>query len=401
MSKRRPSGDGMVRKRDDGRWEGRIVVGHKANGDSIFRYIYADTQKELTAKLRQNIDAYQGANLTEQSRMTLSEWLEQWLADVAGAIRPSTLDSYQGYAANYLKPYLGGKQIAQITPEDIQKLYRTLRERGRVREHPQYGKRLSDSTIRSVHAMLHQAMAAAEQAHLILQNPTEKVTAPKAAPTQKRILNDEQLERFMEEIRKDALWHDFFYTELTTGLRRGEICGLRWEDFDEESGTLNIRRTVQRQKGVGLTAGDTKTYAGARKIILPPSTAQLLRERKVMAFSPWIFPDLFHPEQPTNPTAAYGRMKVLLKQAGLPSIRFHDLRHTFATHALASGVDVKTLSGILGHTNASFTLDTYTHVTGDMQKRAAEIVGGFLTEILGEEMTPWQNAESPVAAASA
>lgn len=401
MSKRRPSGNGMVRKRDDGRWEGRIVVGHKQNGDSIFRYIYADTQKELTTKLRQNIDAYQGANLTEQSRMTLSEWLEQWLADVAGAIRPSTLDSYQGYAANYLKPYLGGKQIAQITPEDIQKLYRTLRERGRVREHPQYGKRLSDSTIRSVHAMLHQAMAAAEQAHLILQNPTEKVTAPKAAPTQKRILNDEQLERFMEEIRKDAFWHDFFYTELTTGLRRGEICGLRWEDFDEESGTLNIRRTVQRQKGVGLTAGDTKTYAGTRKIVLPPSTAQLLRERKVMAFSPWIFPDLLHPEQPTNPTAAYGRMKILLKQAGLPSIRFHDLRHTFATHALASGVDVKTLSGILGHTNASFTLDTYTHFTGDMQKRAAEIVGGFLTEILGEEMTPWQNAESPVAAASA
>lgn len=133
----------------------------------------------------------------------------------------------------------------------------------------------------------------------------------------------------MEEIRKDALWHDFFYTELTTGLRRGEICGLRLEDFDEESGTLNNRRTVQRQKGVGLTARDTKTYAGTKKMILPPSTAQLLRERKVMAFSPWIFPDLLHPEQPTNPTAAYGRMKALLKQAGLPSIRFHDLRHPY------------------------------------------------------------------------
>lgn len=290
---------------------------------------------------------------------------------MAGAIRPSTLDSYQGYAANYLKPYLGGKQIAQITPEDIQKLYRTLWERGRVREHPQYGKRLSDSTIRSVHAMLHQAMAAAEQAHLILQNPTEKVAVPKAALTQKRILNDEQLERFMEEIRKDALWHDFFYTELTTGLRRGEICGLRLEDFDEESGTLNNRRTVQRQKGVGLTARDTKTYAGTKKMILPPSTAQLLRERKVMAFSPWIFPDLLHPEQPTNPTAAYGRMKALLKQAGLPSIRFHDLRHTFATNALEHGMDIKTLSTIIGHVSSATTLNVYAHVTDDMKKDAA------------------------------
>jgi integrase len=93
-------------------------------------------------------------------------------------------------------------------------------------------------------------------------------------------------------------------------------------------------------------------------------------------------------------------MKALLKDADLPSIRFHDLRHTFATHALSSGVDAKTLSGILGHTKASFTLDTYTHVTGDMQKQAAKIVGGFLTDILGEELAPWQNAENQAAAAS-
>jgi integrase len=93
-------------------------------------------------------------------------------------------------------------------------------------------------------------------------------------------------------------------------------------------------------------------------------------------------------------------MKALLKQAGLPSIRFHDLRHTFATHALTSGVDAKTLSGILGHTNASFTLDTYTHVTGDMQKQAAHVVGNFLEDILGEEMIPWENGENPVPAVS-
>ncbi len=401
MAKRRPSGDGMVRKRDDGRWEGRIVMGHKENGSSIFRYVYADTQKELTAKLRQSIEVYQGVDLTEQSKMALSEWLAQWLEDVAGTIRPSTLESYHGYTINYIKPYLGDKKIAQITPEDVRKLYRILKEKGRVREHPKYGRHLSDSTIHSVHAMLHQAMAAAEQAHLILQNPTEKVTAPKAAPPPKQILNDEQLERFKTAIQTDALWYDFFYTELTTGLRRGEICGLRWEDFNETDGTLKVSRTVQRQKDVGLKVGDTKTYAGTRKIVLPPSAARLLRERKGTAISPWIFPDPLHPERPTNPSAAYSRMKALLKQAGLPSIRFHDLRHTFATHALASGVDVKTLSGILGHTNASFTLDTYTHVTGDMQKRAAEIVGGFMTEIFGEEMKPWQNAESQAAAASA
>ena len=107
----------------------------------------------------------------------------------------------------------------------------------------------------------------------------------------------------------------------------------------------------------------------------------------------WIFPNPMKPEHPTRPSAAYERTKVLLKQAGLPELRFHDLRHTFAAHALASGVDAKTLSGILGHTKASFTLDTYTHVTGDMHRNAAEIVGDFMTELLGEEMEPWQSSE--------
>lgn len=109
MAKRRPSGDGMVRKREDGRWEGRIVIGHKANGDSIFRYIYADTQKELTAKLRQNIDIYQGIDLTEQSRMTLAEWLNQWLEQMSITLRPSTLEHYRKDLTNHVTPYLGTK----------------------------------------------------------------------------------------------------------------------------------------------------------------------------------------------------------------------------------------------------------------------------------------------------
>ena len=194
----------------------------------------------------------------------------------------------------------------------------------------------------------------------------------------------------MKAIAEDEIWHDFFYTELTTGLRRGEICGLKWEDFDEVVGTLKVCRTVYRETGGGLTAGDTKTYAGTRRIVLPASTAAVLSERKESALSEWIFPNPLKPEQPTNPGSAYRRLKVLLKRAGLPNIRFHDLRHTFATHALASGVDVKTLSGILGHTRAAFTLDTYTHTTGDMQKRASEVVGDFLTDIFGEELRPWE-----------
>ena len=378
MAKRRPSGDGMVRKRDDGRWEGRIVVGHKKNGDSIFHYVYAPTQKELSAKLRQHIDSYQGADLTEQSRMTLSEWLDKWLEDMADTLRPNTLRNYRSYIENHVRPSLGDKQLTRITPKDVQRFYEKLNDT------------LASGTVRRIHTTLHGALKAAQQAHLIASNPTEQITAPRFSYRAKQVLTDEQLDVFMRVIAEDEIWHDFFYTELTTGLRRGEICGLKWEDFDEVSGTLKICRTVYREDGGGLTTGDTKTNAGTRKVVLPGSTVTVLRERKKSALTEWIFPNPLKPEQSVNPGSAYRRLKILLKRAGLPNIRFHDLRHTFATHALASGVDVKTLSGILGHTRAAFTLDTYTHTTGDMQKRASEVVGDFLTDIFGEELRPWE-----------
>ena len=155
-----------------------------------------------------------------------------------------------------------------------------------------------------------------------------------------------------------------------------------WTDFDEKKGTLSIRRTLHSKTGGGYYVGDTKTSAGRRIITLPPSTVQLLAERKKKSISQWIFHNPIRPEDPVMPHSGYKRMKKLMKEAGLPNMRFHDLRHTFATHALTSGVDAKTLSGILGHTKTSFTLDTYTHVTGDMHRKASEIVGGFMEDFM-------------------
>ena len=383
MAKRRLAGDGMVRKRDDGRWEGRIVVGHKENGDSIFRYLYADTQKELTAKLHQNIQAYRGVELTEASKLTLAEWLDRWLDErMAGTIRSRTLEGYRRNINSHVKPYLGQKQLTKIRPADLKNLYALLQERGKIAKGRGYGSGLAPVTVRGIHTILHHALKAAAEEGLLPSNPADQVTPPRISSRPKGILNNEQLDTLMTAIRQDELWHDFFYTELTTGLRRGELCGLKWEDFDSEAGTLKICRTVLPQKGGGLMEGDPKTYAGKRTILLPHSTAQLLRERKRTALTEWIFPDLLRPENPTHPGSAYRQLKKLLSEAGLPDIRFHDLRHTFATHALAGGVDAKTLSGILGHTKASFTLDTYAHVTGDMQRRAAKVVGNFIQDIL-------------------
>ena len=384
MAKRRPSGDGMVRKRDDGRWEGRIVVGHKNNGEPIYKYVLAKTQSELVQKLHDKIEMYRDADLSEDCNMTLSEWLDKWLYEyVAITIRPSTLYGYEMMVKNQIKPHLGNRPLSALTTNEIQKFYVTIKKQGRVHTDRTHGKELADSMVRKIHLILHESLDMAAQQRLIVSNPTNGTTIPKNNYKEKQILNDEQLNRFMEVIKSDEKWYDFFYTEITTGLRKGEICGLKWEDFDESGGKLKIKRSVGRLKNGVLPIGDTKTETGTREIILPPSTIELLKKRKENAVGDWIFPNFHKPEEPINPQSAYTHLKVLLKQAELPLIRFHDLRHTFATHAIAGGVDAKTLSGILGHTNASFTLDTYTHVTTDMQKSAAKIVGNFMDEIIG------------------
>ena len=333
MAKRRPSGDGMVRKRGDGRWEGRIVVGHKKNGTPIFQHAYAHTQKELTEKLHQNIERYQDVELTEDSRMTLGEWLDRWLTDYKeNTVRPGTLAGYRSCIENYIKPQLGGKQVSLVTSQDVQKLYRKLKENGRVREHPRLGSTLSDTTINRLHAIFHQAMEDALHAHIIAKNPTVGATVPKASHAPKRVLTDRELDTFLDTVRKDRIWGDFFYVELTTGLRRGEICGLMWQDFDARNGVLQVRRTLHNRKlGVDML-GKTKTRSGERTIVLPRSTAEILRRRKENAITQWIFPDPVRPELPLSPNCAYTHMKAILHKAGLPDIRFHDLRHPYVKH---------------------------------------------------------------------
>ena len=304
-------------------------------------------------------------------------------------LRESTARGYRSDIRKHIEPALGSKMLRSITQRDVQKFYNAL---GRKTYKAGDGteRNLSEATVRGVHMLLHEIMEAAVLSRLIVNNPTEGTVIPKLNRKPMNILNEEQLDRFMEAIRAEPLWYDFFYTEITTGLRRGEICGLKWCDFDEESGTLKVCRSIHAAPGGALEVGETKTEKGTRTILLPPSTLHVLKERRKTAMTEWIFPSLLEPEKPTSPSAAYHRLKAILKGAGLPDIRFHDLRHTFATHAMRSGVDAKTLSGILGHTNASFTLDTYTHVTSDMQKNAANIVGGFMEELFGKELKPWQ-----------
>lgn len=394
MANKRPNGEGTVRKRVDGRWEGTIVVGHKENGKPIYKSVFAKTQKELMPKLRKLIDDYKGVELTEESGMTVREWLDKWMKEyVEPKLRPSTIHGYRRQC-KVISEYIGDKPVKLLTTADCQRMYNKYKKSGRKNNVAELGTEVADSTVRRLHMMFHEAMDAAQRRRLIASNPTEGTEVPGCNYKEMSVLNEEQLEKYMEAIKMDPVWHDFFYLELTSGLRLGEICGLKWEDFDEKKGTLKIQRSIGRTvSGKNVTVGDPKTEKGKRTIKLPDSTFQVLLRRKEKYKGDWVFPSIKYPGKPVAPSGAYHRHKQILQDLELPSIRFHDLRHTFATHALKSGVDAKTLSGILGHTNASFTLDTYTHVTNEMQFRASEIVGDFMEEILGKDLMPWLEEE--------
>lgn len=382
LSKKRPSGDGLIRKRNDGRWEGRIIVGQKQDGKFIYRSVFAKTQKELLPKLAELRLRYNGVELTEESAVTLGEWLDRWMSEYKqGVLRASTYARYCSDIKNHIAPHIGQKKLTQVRSSDIQKLYNALSGQG-----------LASATVRGVHMILHSALACAVREGLLPKDPTEGASPPKIQRKEKRVLSKSEIGIFMKQLEGDAFWNDLFYTALLTGMRRGELCGIRWEDFDEQKGTLKVARSIEYVHGK-LVIGETKTEDSKRVIFLPESLKRMLADKKQKSISEWIFPDLLDLTKPIRPSSAYYKLKSTLKAAGLPDIRFHDLRHTFASHAANSGIAPKTLAEIVGHSKASFTLDTYAHITTDMQRNASNIVTSYLTDILGKELKPWENAK--------
>ena len=373
LAKRRPNGDGMVRKRKDGRWEGRMIAGHKSDGKPVYKSVLAKTQKELISKLNRLKESLDGVELTGEGQTTLSEWLDIWMAEFKSkTLRRSTFGSYETVIEKHIKPTLGKKSLSRITESDVQKLYNGKKEK----------EGLSSSSVRTIHLILHQAMQTAQRRGMITCDPTSAAVLPKRETTCKTVLQKQQIRVLLDSFKEDPVWCDFFKTELMTGMRRGEICGLKWCDFDNCSGALHVCRTIRYEKGE-LIVGETKTSEGNRVIMLPDSIKETLVKRRNYVNDEWIFPNPFVRGVPVNPQSAYNRLQRALRETGLPHIRFHDLRHTFATMAAANGVDPRTLAGVLGHTNASFTLDVYTHVTTEMQKNAAKITEDYVADILG------------------
>ena len=350
MPKRRANGEGNIRKRKDGRWEGRYTVGHDPEtGKAIIKNVLGKTQAEVKEKLKTAIEENVGIDYGKAKSFTVGSWLDVWMENYAKIkLRPSTFKTSQGFLKNHIKPQIGSILLAELTSLDLQKFYKHLLEGGRV----------------------------AMEQKLVNKNPTQGCALPKVEHKEMKTLTADQLSAFFREAKETGVY-ELYYLDLATGLRRGELLGLKWTDVDFDRGILKIQRAISRQNG-RVEEAPLKTKNAYRTLPLSADAIDVLKAQKnKIGGSEWVFPS--PTGGPMSPDSVLHMLQRVLKRAGLPRIRFHDMRHTFATMALQNGVDVKTVSSMLGHYSAGFTLDTYAHVTTDAQLKAAQTMGNILS----------------------
>jgi len=384
MAKKRANGEGNIRKRSDGRWEGRYTAGYDPDtGKRINKNVLGKTQAEVKEKLKAAIEETQELDVSRSEEYTVATWLKTWYDLYAQPnVRLATADRYRLMIDTYTVPRIGKIKLKKLTSRDLQKLYKDLIEHGRVNTKSGHGNPgLSSTTVRSVHLMLHCAFERAVKERLIPRNPTEDCIAPKIQKKEMQILHPEDMKAYLDAARRrDQL--PMFYLELVSGLRKGELVALLWSDLNIENKTISVSKQYVKNPHGEVALSRPKTETSVRQVSIPQEAVDLLiQEHEKHPNTPYMFPspvtgEMYHPDSVVN------LHKKLLKDAGLPHIRFHDLRHTFATMALQNGVDVKTVSAMLGHYDAGFTLRTYTHATRQKQDEAAETMGNFMAQVM-------------------
>ena len=384
MAKKRANGEGSIRKRSDGRWEGRYTVGYDENGKVKMKNVLGKTQAEVKEKLKEKIEEAKVLDVSKSEAYTVGEWAVLWFEIYAKPnIRERTADYYNRYITKHIVPCLGDIKLNKLTGRQIQKIYNDLLDHGRERvSQKEKNPGLSGTYVHGVHVMLHNCLNRAVKERLLVRNPADDVIVPKIDKKEMKILPPEQVKAYLKAASVRGVL-PLFYLELTSGLRKGEIAALLWSDLDVENCTLSVTKQLVSSRDGELKITQPKTATSIRLISLPQETVELLKEEHAKhPLNIYMFPSprtggMYHPDSIVK------LHEKILNDAGIEHLRFHDLRHSFATYTLQSGADVKTLSCMLGHYSAGFTLNTYCHATRDMQADAARKIGGFMSAQTG------------------
>jgi len=373
-ARRRGSGEGSIFQRADGRWCATISIWSSGVGKRRRKTFYGKTKREVQQKLTRAQSQKIDGKLVDGTKQTVAEYLDRWLRDsVRTQNSGATLVRYEGLVRNHIVPNIGGLKLANLGPAHIQGLYAAMERNG-----------ASAQTRKLAHAVIRRALNVARRLRLyVSENPCSAVDAPKPQQPEIQPLTPEQVRHLLKE-SAGSRFHALFVLAVTTGLRQGELFALHWDDIDLEHGTISVRHTLEELNG-NLRLKEPKTAGGRRSVDLPQMAVSALLDRRARMMadghtgSEWVFCN--RKGRPLRKTNFSRRVwKPLRSAAGLPPIRFHDLRHTAATLLLVEGVHPKIVQERLGHANISMTLDTYSHVLPNMQREAAGKLDSLLSD---------------------
>ena len=379
-------------KRGDS-WTAVVDIGpDPVTGKRRRKRVTARTKREVEQQIARLLAEAGKGPLAVSATTTVRDYLARWLDDAGTRLRPSSLRRYQDAIRLYVTPHIGAIPLARLTAADLNRLYAAALDAGRA-----------PATIRLVHNVLHTALSDAVRWDLLARNVADAATPPRKPEPRWTVWDAAQVQAFLAAAADDdleALWR----LAVLTGMRRGELLGLRWEDVDLEHGALFVRQTLVRGAGSRLQRGEPKTAASRRRIALPPSAVASLRRHRARQLAHILAVRPAYDDQglvfatplgaPIHPNTLYARFAALIAKAKLPPIRFHDLRHTHASLLLAAGVHPKIVQERLGHGSIALTLDLYSHVSADLQERAAQALDAALgTTTAPEREYPGEKGE--------
>jgi integrase len=373
---RRAHGEGGLYQREsDGKWVGTLELGW-IDGKRKRQVIYGATQDEVRIAMTRRLADRDRGIIRSTDRQTVAQFLESWLSDVVTpSLRPATVKSYRDLVERHVIPSLGKKQLTKLSVQDVQRLLNERQQSG-----------LSPRSVQYIRGVLRSALNLAMKWELVPRNVAALAQPPRIQPREMRFLTTDEALKLLEAARGNRL-EGLYRVAIAIGLRQGEAFGLRWSDVDLAKGTLTVRNALQRIDGKAVLV-PPKTARSRRIITVPPQlVAALKRHRAVqladrmIAGPRWQEMDLVFSSPigtPLDPSNIRRQLLELLKTAGLPPMRFHDLRHTAASLLVAEGVHPRTVMEILGHSQIAITMNTYSHVSSETMKDATNRMGALL-----------------------